>query len=45
MGDRTEAAAIVALLRLTARPWSEITDDVATAGSAVALLKRLFAFQ
>ncbi len=40
MGDRTEAAAIVALLRLTARPWSEITNDVETASSAVALLER-----
>jgi len=40
MPDRTEAAALIALLRGGRRPWSEYADLVEEAGSAVAVLER-----
>jgi len=40
MPDRTEAAALIALLRAGARPWTEYADLVEEAGSAVAVLDR-----
>jgi len=38
MSDRTEAAALVALLRAGRRPWAEYADLVEEAGSAAAVL-------
>ena len=40
MHDRTEAAALIALLRLGGRPWAEYADLVEEAGSATAALER-----
>lgn len=40
MSDRTEAAALIALLRAGERPWAEYADLVEEAGSAVAVLER-----
>jgi DNA processing protein len=40
MPDRTEAAALIALLRLGGRPWAEYADLVEEAGSATAVLER-----
>ncbi len=39
MAPRTEAAAVVALLRVGSRPWSEYADLVEEAGSASAVLE------
>jgi DNA processing protein len=38
--DRTEAAALITLLRAGGRPWAEYADLVEEAGSAVAVLAR-----
>jgi DNA processing protein len=40
MPDRTEAAALIALLRAGERPWAECADLVEESGSAVAVLDR-----
>jgi DNA processing protein len=40
MPDRTEAAALIALLRAGERPWTECTALVEEAGSAVVVLER-----
>jgi DNA processing protein len=40
MSDRTEAAALIALLRAGGRPWTEFADLVEEAGSAIAVLER-----
>jgi len=40
MSDRTEAAALIALLRAGGRPWAECAALVEEAGSAVAVLER-----
>jgi DNA processing protein len=40
MPDRTEAAALIALLRAGERPWAECAALVEEAGSAVAVLER-----
>jgi DNA processing protein len=40
MSDRTEAAALIALLRAGRRPWPEYAELVEAAGSAVAVLGR-----
>jgi len=40
MADRTEAAALIALLRAGSRPWAECAAQVEEAGSAVAVLER-----
>ncbi|HWE13936.1 MAG TPA: DNA-processing protein DprA [Solirubrobacteraceae bacterium] len=40
MPDRTEAAALIALLRAGERPWAECAALVEDAGSAVAVLER-----
>ena len=40
MPDRTEATALIALLRAGGRPWAEYADLVEEAGSAIAVLER-----
>lgn len=40
MPDRTEAAALIALLRSGERPWAEYADLVEEAGSALSVLER-----
>jgi DNA processing protein len=40
MAERTQAAALVALLRTGGRPWSRYADLVEEAGSALAVLER-----
>jgi DNA processing protein len=40
MPDRTEAAALIALLRAGGRPWAEYANMVEEAGSAIAVLER-----
>jgi DNA processing protein len=40
MADRTEAAALIALLRLGRLPWAQYADLVEEAGSAAAVLER-----